>query len=170
MDPQDNFPLFEFGGISIVNYDKEEREVALKICIPCYIMQTILPTISGIGIVNDYSVKNPIAIWMPTLAPDRFNTALVDQYPRLPNEANTQIKEKLQEILNLFFEISKATNLPTDLTAMLPLGTYVVFQFRSKIDDMAKILLGLNDSELPGVPEFRYALAAVLARILNLIS
>jgi hypothetical protein len=166
----DRFPLFDYGEISITSYSKDEREIALKICMPCCLVQTILPTISSIGTINNYSVKNPIIVWMPTLSSDRFNVALTQQHPRLPNEANNQIKKKLKEVLDLFAEISKVVNSPTDITSMLPLGTYVVFQFRSKIDDIAKILMSLENIELPGVSEFRFALAAALARVLGLIS
>jgi hypothetical protein len=169
-EDDDHFPLFEYGSITITGHDKAERQVALKICIPCCIVQAILPIISDIGIINNYSVKNPIAIWMPTLAQDRFNATLIQQHPTLHNIANNQIKKKLQEVLDLFIEVSKALNAPTDITSMLPLGIYVVFQFRTKIDNIAKILMGLDNVGLPGVEEFRFALAAALARILILIS
>lgn len=166
----DSFPIFEYGSITIASYDKAERQVAFKICIPCCLMQRVLPAMSGIGIIDNYSVKNPIAVWMPTLASDRFNEVLIQQHPKLHNEANNQIRKKLQETLDLFAEVSKTLNSPTDITSMLPLGTYIMFQFRAGVDDVAKILISLDNITLPGVEEFRFVLAAALARTLHLIS
>lgn len=166
----DHFSLFEYGSITIVSHDKTERQVALKICMPCCVMQAVLPVASGHGIVNNYSIRNPIAIWMPTLSQDRFNPAFINQHPSLHNITNNEVKKILSTVLSTFTDISKIVNVPTDLTAMLPLGTYVIFQFRAKVDNIGKILMELDNVELPGVAEFRFTLAAALARALNLIA
>jgi hypothetical protein len=162
----DQFKLFEHGSISIVGQDDEKREVALVICMPCCVLQAIFPTISGNSIINNYSIKNPVSIWVPTLSPDKFNSS-VFSHRGFPQNINEKLRVTVQGALDTFLEIANFINNPVEILSILPLGTYVIFQLRLKIDDLAKILMDLENVELPGVPDFRYALASVLAKIVS---
>lgn len=149
----DQFRIFERGSILINRYDDEKREIALKVCIPCCILQSILPSITGNGVINNYSIVNPVSVWVPNHG--------------VPIDIDEKLQDVLQRSLDLFLEISRMTSRPADLSPMLPLGVYVIFQLRAKIDDIAKILMEIEDIESPGVPEFRYVLASVLAKVLS---
>lgn len=170
LQDQDLFKLLEHGEIHITSYDKESRQAALRIYVPCCLIQFTLPILNKFGVIDDYCVKTPILAWMPTLTSDRFKPELIAQYPSVPNEANTQIQKKMQESLNLFVEASKVIISITDIIPMLPLGVYVQLQYRCRIDDIAQVLTGLENAEMIGVPDFRFALAGALTRLLDLVN
>jgi len=47
------------------------------------------------------------------------------------------------------------------------IGVWEKFRLRCEIDKMAKVLVNLENTLIVGVPEFRFALAEILAEILE---
>ena len=53
------------------------------------------------------------------------------------------------------------------MNILLPMGVYVKIRLRCDIDNVAQVLLNLENIPVVGVAEFRFALAEVLADILD---
>ncbi len=51
---------------------------------------------------------------------------------------------------------------PEDLAPTLPLGVYVEFEYRCKLDDLAHLMLGISGTPHHGIAELQFALANVL--------
>jgi hypothetical protein len=159
--------FFEYGEVSYVSLDDTTRQAAIRVCIPCCLMQTITPALLGAGHIDRYELKNPIAAWMPDLNTGHYKPEVMDQFPNMIREISSTVKEKLEETLKLFQELSQTVVSPSDFIPILPMGTYVQFRLRCCVDDMAKVLLNLENTPIAGVAEFRFALAEVLADILD---
>ena len=159
--------FFEYGEISYINFDESTRQAAIKMCMPACLMQTITPALLGAGHIDQYELRNPVATWMPDLNEDYYKPEILKQFPNLGREVNSTVKNKLEEVLKLFQELSQTTVSPSDFIPILPMGTYVKFRLRCQIDEMAKVLLELENTPVAGVAEFRFALAEILADILD---
>jgi hypothetical protein len=158
--------FFEFGEVSLVAFDETKRQAAILITIPCCLMQTITPALLGGGHIDQYELRNPVAVWIPSVDLDRYKSELIEQHPQISDQVGKLVKDKIEDILKTFKEISVALNDPSDFIPILPMGIYVKFRLRCDIDEMAKVLLNLENTMVAGVPEFRFALAEILAEIL----
>lgn len=159
--------FFECGEITCVAFEETTRQAAIRICIPACLMQTITPALLGAGHLDQYELRNPVVTWMPDLNTDHYKPEILAQFPNLAKEINTTVKEKLNDVLKLFQELSQTTISPSDFIPILPMGAYVKIRLRCNIDNMAQVLLNLESIPVAGIAEFRFALAEVLADILD---
>jgi hypothetical protein len=161
--------FFEHGEVLVASADPQTRQAALRICVPCCLMHAVAPLLLGAGLVDNYSVLNPVSVWCPVIPPERFKPELLEKYPSMVQGAEKAVRQKLQELLELFGQMGKMLTYPEDAVPMLPIGTYVEFQYRCRIDDLPDAIIGMESVPVAGVPELRYAMAAALAHVLQKI-
>lgn len=154
------------GYVEILDTNYRDRYVIVKICMPCSLFQTVSPQLLIYGLIDDFSVRNPIVTWMPQLTRDRFSIGQIDD--STVNAINTCLKDELMRVSNLFIHMSQFLEDPSDLVPMLPLGVYIEFQYRCSVDKIINILEGVNGIQIIGVSEFQWSLAQVLGSILSM--
>jgi hypothetical protein len=158
--------IFEHGGVQVLESDADSRQAAFRMSMPVSVVQTVSPALLGAGMMDQYVLASPLSAWIPSLAADRVKPELSERDPEVARRLNSAVQAKAYEVLELFRTLSQAVVDPSDLIPMLPLGTYVKFRFRCRVDDLPKALSELERSAVAGVGEFRYALASALAEVL----
>jgi len=164
-NPQDDVKFFEYGRVIFDVHDFATETAAMDITIPCCLFQAITPQLLGAGFIDHLRIHQPIAVWMPQVTKERFNS-LTDS-PGAPDQVNVAVRSWLQQLLEIYEKLSVYLKDPTDLIPMLPLGTYIDFKWRCRIADILKVLEGVQSINVVGIPEFQWALASVLQFILE---
>lgn len=147
--------------------DELTRQVVLDVCIPCYVMQTCLPVLLGLGLMDGLRVREPVTAWMLFPDADGYLSNIIEQVPDLPDQVRKTVEAKIKDTLDTYVQLTKVMEDPSFAMMMLPLGVYVEFQYRCGIDGIAPLLLGLAQIRVAGVGEFRFAMAESLAEILR---
>lgn len=158
--------FFKHGGVQIISSDSTSRQVAFQITMPASIVQTISPPLLGAGVMDQYLLANPVAVWIPPVSPEQIipNPSISGD---LSGRINSLIQSTVKETLELFRVFSSQVENPSDLIPMLPLGVYVTFRFRCCIDDLVTVMSELERTMVAGVAEFRFALASAMAEALS---
>jgi len=159
--------FFEYGEVSIQSHDPHQRMASLRVQMPCCLMQTVTPALLGAGLIDKYEVMAPFAAWIPELTEDRFKPEVIQISSGIPSIATNQLAKTMKSVLELFTQFFPILKDPSDVIPILPLGTYITFQYRCRVDAMVKVLDHLESIHVAGVAEFRFALATVLAFILT---
>lgn len=159
--------FFKYGLVKVLHTDEIKRQAAVQVCVPCCVMQACLPILLGFGLMDGLAVRNPVAAWAPIPTSDLYKPEVVTQSPHAPEAIGKTVEAKIGEALSLYAEISRLVISPQTMAYILPMGTYVTFRYRCGIDDVAKIIMGLQAIPSPGVPEFQYAMAQELASTLE---
>lgn len=154
--------FFEYGEILLTESDFKTRQASISMCMPCCLFQAVTPSLLGGGLVDGLAVREPVAVWLPQLGPDRISPHIRAHVPDAEVRINSVLKSHVDELLKLFGGAAGVVADPADLVPYLPLGTYVRFRFRCRLDDVPKVLEGVNGTKVVGVPEFQWALAMVL--------
>jgi hypothetical protein len=154
--------FFEYGEVLLTENDYKTRQAAVSVCMPCCLFQAVTPSLLGGGLVDGLKVREPLAVWLPQLTSERVSPLVRAQVPDAEIRINAVMKAHVDELLRLFQGASGVIVDPADLVPYLPLGTYVCFRFRCRIDDVPKVLEGVDRTPVTGVPEFQWALAMVL--------
>lgn len=154
--------FFEHGQISVAGTDEKSRHAVLRITMPCCLMHAVTPALLGAGIIDGYEVMNPVAVWLPKLGEDR----LINPSQEVANKINYEIKFIIEKVLTVFLNTGKNLFDKADLVPILPMGTYITFRYRCRVDVLAEILTVLDGTPVAGIAEFRFALASALASIL----
>jgi len=156
--------FFEYGTVNLVCHDNKSRQIALDLCMPCYLLQYLMPILLDGGLIDNYKLKNPIASWMPALSSDVLKENANQSYV---NDLNKAITHHVYGILHLFAEVASVMKNPNDLVPMLPLGIYVTFRYRIGMDKFIDMMEKLKEYELYGAPEFRGALVRATAETVD---
>jgi len=154
--------FFEYGEVLLTGSDYKTRQASVSVCMPCCLFQAVTPSLLGAGLIDGLKVREPIAVWLPKLSPERIAPHVRAQVPDAEVRINSVLKAHVDELLKLFTGAAAVVSDPADLVPHLPLGTYVCFRFRCRIDDVPKVLEGVEGTKVAGVPEFQWALAMVL--------
>jgi hypothetical protein len=163
-EPSDNAKFFGHGYIVLEAKDFKTRQASLEICLPHTLLQAITPSLLGSGWVDKLKVKEPVTVWIPQLTADRMNAAAIGH--DIPHvRANMALKQWTDEVVQVFQKVAQFLVDPSDIIPFLPMGTYVQLRFRCRIDDIPKVLEGVGATPIIGIPEFRWALASVLAAV-----
>ncbi len=163
---RDVVTFFEHGKISLEEHDFKTREAALRVCLPCYIFLSISPALLGAGLIDDFSIHHPIAVWLPQLTSDRFHPSVANEVPLIAERTNAAIKATTEKALQNFQDLLQILPFPEDLIPSLPLGVYVQFSYRCSLDKMGAMLLNMGATPGHGVGEVRFAFAEILASAL----
>lgn len=154
--------FFEYGEISLAECDYKTRQASVNVCMPCSLFQAVTPSLLGSGLVDGLKVREPVAVWLPQLTAERIAPIVRARVPDAEVHINSVMKAHVDELLKLFQGASNVILDPSDLVPYLPLGTYVCFRFRCRVDDIPKALEGVDKTPVAGVHEFQWALAMVL--------
>jgi len=157
--------FFEYGKVKVLIQDS--KQVALEICLPISLLFSTLPTLLKYGQPYDYTLNNPLSVWLPSLNKDRINPKILVMTPDVDKDVNELKNRKVEEVLKLFQELSTVTLDRSDLIPMLPLGTYTLFKYRCEIDALAKIHSELKYINIIGILEFNVALEEIHMEIIN---
>jgi hypothetical protein len=159
---RDETRFFEHGKVSIVWKDEDGAQVALMISIPCCLMQAVSPVLLGAGSIDLFEVMNPIAVWMPTLGPDRFKDGGVTA-----KRVNAELRESCLRVTAMFRDVGKGLVDQSDIIPMLPLGVYVTFRLRCWTVALEEAALKLRGMPVVGADELRCALEAARRELLT---
>ena len=160
MNNSDETTFFEHGKVELSCIDFSARTAAIEVTMPCSLFQTVTPHLLAAGLIDHPMIHQPLAVWMPQVTSDRFNS--LNNSPSAPDQVNLAVHGWLQQLLNIYEKLSTYLKDPSDLIPMLPLGIYIDFRWRCRIDDILKVLEGIQSINVFGVPEFQWALATVL--------
>jgi hypothetical protein len=155
--------FFQHGQVSLAGLDKDGRKAALRICIPCCLMHAATPVLLGAGVIDGYEVMNPMSVWLPALSEERFK----EQGQDAVRTVNREVRQSAERAAQMFRDAGRLLKDPSDLVPLLPMGTYVTFLYRCRVDALADVLTGLDAMPVAGVKELRYAVASVLASVLK---
>lgn len=165
-EPQDETRFFEHGQVQFAARDFPSRTAALDITLPCCLFQTVVPQLLAAGVIDHPRIHQPIAIWMPQVTVQRMNVFGASQSGA--DQVNVAVKSWLKQLLTIFEKLSAYLLDPADIIPMLPLGTYVDFRWRVRVDDILKVIEGVQkQSHVSGIAEFQWALACVLQCVLE---
>jgi hypothetical protein len=160
--------FFEYGKVQILIQDS--RQIALEICLPISLLFSTLPILLKHGQPYDYTLNNPLSVWLPSLNKDRINPKILALTPNIDKDVNELKGRKVEEILKLFQELGTVTLDQSDLVPMLPLGTYTLFKYRCEINQLPLIDLGLENINIIGVLEFKTALRDTYEEIISAVA
>lgn len=164
VEPLDSAKFFGSGYIVVEAKDFKTRQASIEMCLPHTLLQAITPSLLGSGWIDKLKVKEPITVWIPQLTAERMNSAAIGHdVPHI--RANMALKQWTDEVVQVFQKISQFLVDPSDIIPFLPMGTYVQLRFRCRVDDIPKVLEGVEKTPVIGIPEFRWALASVLAMV-----
>lgn len=159
--------FLELGEAECVCSDDSTRQAAIRVGVPLCIVQAALPLLLAHGFIDQFQVRSPLASWAPPLLRERFLDSAVSHVPNIAEKATSIIQNHVLETLQTFSDMSSVLKNPDDAISILPMGVYVEFQYRSTYEDFAAVIGKLEPLGTPGVAEFRYALAVVLAELLS---
>ena len=160
----DEAKFFEYGKVTLVARDFKTRQASLEICMPFSLMHAVSPSLLSTGWIDNFRVRDPVAVWMPQLTRERMNiTALKIEDAHV--RANLALSQWSSQVLEVFQKVSQFLSDPSDIITFLPLGTYTTFRFRCRIDEIPKILEGIDNTPVIGIREFQWAMACVLAAV-----
>ncbi len=162
----DSHRFFEYGLVAVDGTDPVRRHALLSVTIPNCLFQAVTPSLLGAGLVDDFKVADPVAVWIPQVSDDRLS-AVGRQMDNASARINTIVRNQTEVILRTFQQAGMLLINPADLIPMLPLGVYVSFRFRCCVDDIPKVLEGVQNTPVSGVHEFQWALAEALASVLT---
>jgi hypothetical protein len=154
--------FFEHGEAVLEESDHQARQASIRIRMPCCLMQAVSPSLLGAGLMDELKVSEPLAVWIPQLTSERLAPQIRARLPDAHARINSTMRGHVEELLRLFKGAAPALSDPADLVPCLPLGVYVQFRFRCRVDDIPKVLSGIQSTAVAGVPEFQWALASVL--------
>lgn len=159
--------FFEYGEVSVDLHDNVGRKASLHVCMPCCLMQAVTPVLLGAGFIDKYEIRSPLVVWIPSLPLERFRDEVSDSEPEASQKAFIYTSDVAKSNLDLFSSMSHILKDPSDMVPLLPMGTYVTFQYQCKTDSLGEVLIKLMGVPISGIPEFQFALATVLAFLLK---
>lgn len=160
-EPLEDSRFFEHGSVTLEGCEPKSRMAAVRICMPCCLFQTVTPHLLDSGTLDELKIRNPVAFWIPRLTSSRFVSS-VASVPNIDARANAAIREEVDRIGKVFVHLQDYLLDPSDIIPILPLGTYVTFLYRCRIDSVMKLLEGIDNIKVVGVPEFQFSIASVL--------
>ena len=163
-EASDEAKFFEYGSVVLKSRDFKTRQALLEVCMPNTLMQAVTPSLLSSGWIDNFKIMEPIAVWIPQLNPSRMNV-LAKSHDLVHTRANMAIKQWVDGALQVFQKISQYLIDPSDIISFLPMGTYVSFRFRCRIDNIPQVLEGIDKTPAEGVREFQWAMACVLAGV-----
>lgn len=159
----DSAQFFEHGKVVLDDIDPVGRMAIVQVQMPNCLFQAVTPSLLGAGFVDNFRVAEPLATWLPQLSKARLSY-VGTQLDQCEVRINTAVAQQMDAILKTFVKVSEFLLNPADMVPMLPLGVYVAVRFRCRIDDIPKVLEGVQGTPVEGVGEFQWALACVLAQ------
>lgn len=158
--------FFEYGEVSLESRDFKSRQFAVRVCVPSTILQAVMPSLLANGWTDELHVRDPLAVWIPLLSKERFSDA-VAHVDGVEDMTRRVILERVAETARTFHQVARVLRDPSDAIPMLPMGTYVTFRYRCRLDRVLQVLEGVQATPVAGVHEFQWALSEVFACVLD---
>jgi hypothetical protein len=166
IESQDETRFFEHGQVNFAARDFPSRTAALDVTMPCCLFQTVVPQLLAAGFIDHPSIHQPVSVWMPQVGVERMN--ILGRSKAGADQVNGAVQSWLGQLLSIYEKLSVYLQDPSDIVPMLPLGVYVDFRWRVRVDDILKALEGMQKLvHIAGVAEFQWALACVLQCVLE---
>lgn len=160
--PSESTRFFEYGSVDLVDVDARARSACADVRMPFVVMQAATPALLGGGVVDGLSLCQPVSVWIPRLTGERMSPA-ASGIPSAHERVNVYLRERASEAMKAFMDLAPYVSDPSDLIPFLPMGTYVTFRYRFRIDDALSVIEALEPHHgVAGIAEFQYALAGVL--------
>lgn len=153
--------LFGMGRVDVEMFDSVGRSLALRIIVPVLVLHGAMPVLLGHGLMEQYSVAAPLGALVPTI--DSSRIVETDTPQVVADSLNRAMRECAFRAIELFRVASHYCADPSDAVAMLPLGTYVSFLFRSSCDKAWDTSDKLRTTPGLGVSDLGTVLASVLS-------
>src|ERR1700690_4251128 len=166
-NPSDDCKFFEYGEVVLEEHDFSSRQASIRICMPCCLFQAVTPSLLGAGLIDQFKLRDPMAVWVPTFSKERMSSVAEGMIHNSLIRLNMSLKTRVEEVLRTFRICAQMVLNPSDLIPMLPLGTYVNLRFRCEIDKIPNVLIGIQNTPVDGIVEFQWALATVLTYVLD---
>jgi hypothetical protein len=166
IESRDETRFFEHGQVTFCTRDFPSGTAALDVTMPCCLFQAVVPQLLAAGYIDHPRIHQPLSVWLPQITQERMN--LFGGTQSAADQVNIAVRAWVQQLLSIFEKLSVFTKDPSDIIPMLPLGIYVDFRWRCRIDGILKVMEGVQaQSHVAGVPEFQWALASVLQCVLE---
>jgi hypothetical protein len=165
--PQDSKCFFEYGKVHLEANDFQTRQASIRICMPCCLFQAVTPSLLGGGLIDEFKLLEPMAVWIPSFSEESLSSVADKIIDNPLARVNMSLKTRAEEILQTFKICAHLVSNPSSLIPILPLGIYITLRFRCKVDNIPNVLIGIQNTDIDGVHEFQWALATVLAYILE---
>ncbi len=159
--------FFSHGSVEILEDGGPSRQASVRVIVPACVMQAVTPVLLGGGAIDSYELRQPLAAWIPSVGDDGFREDAVEADPGLPARANGAISAIAAATLEAFRDVAHHLKFPGDAIPVLPMGTYVSFRYRFRVDELAKVLEQMGGRQAAGVAELRYAMAECLAQLIG---
>lgn len=143
--------------------DKETQSLSIQFAVPNCLMNAVMPVLIQNGVLDQQQLLLPLRAWVPVLNQERFKP----ETRGLMEVVNQASIEMINKILTAVTQAMSLLADPSDVMPVLPLGVYVTFRYRCKAKSMMPILESLESIPVIGVPEFKFAMAGVLAEFLR---
>lgn len=162
----DSARFFEHGVVTVEETDPRSRQAALSMTMPNCLFQAVTPSLLGGGLIDNFRLAEPLSVWLPQVTEGRLSF-VGTQVDNAVARMNTIVRNQAEVVLQTFAQASNLLLSPADLIPMLPMGVYVSLRFRCRVDDIPKVLEGVQGTPVVGVAEFQWALATALAAVLT---
>jgi hypothetical protein len=156
---------YEYGYVELVGSDIKTGLFATKTCCPFILLQSITDILVSSGNLSNIQIRNPIAIWIPKLGMARFKSSAAS-IPNVNEVVYTALREEALKLANLYVHLGQYVCDPTDLINLLPLGTYVTFDYSTHVDNLISILERLDKVAVEGVSDLIWAFSGILKSVL----
>lgn len=157
--------FFENGFVRIEESDFKSRMSSIRCAVPNCLLQAVCPVLLGAGHIDELVIHEPISIWVPKISINRIEERF---RPHISSEEfNHAVRNSVVDLLKIFQDFSKIITDVSDLIPILPMGVYISFRYRVRVDSILNIMVELQSEKTQGVPEFQFAMASVLSQVLQ---
>jgi hypothetical protein len=159
----DNSSIFlNEGEVKVLSVDKSNRQALLFFNVPLYLAQSALPALLYSGVIESFSLSNPISVFIPNFKDEDVVNKL------LTNKLNSKVSKSISDSISLYKQSLQVLKRPSDIISLLPVGVYVSFAYKCSID---AFISSMNDrwviEENSYEHEFKWAVSKIMASILN---
>lgn len=135
--------------------------VMLAITAPLFLLHAVSPIILGEGIVGGPRLHSPLSAWVPRIDSSKFLPGFVGMSDR----AAAALEANALASLNLFNDVHSMLSDPDAALLVLPLGVYVDFSIRAKLEGAVSMAAAIGRVKTIGTAELSFAIAEALSGI-----
>lgn len=154
------------GSIDVKSHDFVGRSANLFFTIPCVIFQSFTDCFIKHGVVKNLRIATPFAVWIPPVKRPRIKPEF-DSIPDAENQINSAIRMSVENTLATLNAVKGYLTNEDDIIPLLPLGTYINFDYKISVDNCINLMEDINNSGVSNTFELRIAIAEALNSVLS---
>jgi hypothetical protein len=158
--------VFKYGYIELAAVDHVEQSVCIRWCIPIVLLHDLSPAFILFGHITDFTIKNPIAIWIPPISEDQIRPEFAPT-EAVVNSLNVAFRDEGLRLAKLYGSMSEKLVDMSYMVPILPLGTYVTFSTIIQIAHVLPLLESLETLKSMGIREVQWVLASILKDVVS---